>query len=53
MQEAKEKAEEIEQRTEAEFQAIFAEKIKMARFALSHERVEGRRPRLIAGLVCG
>jgi len=42
--EAKEKAEEIEQRTEAEFQAIFAEKIKLASVSvqtdMEHKRKE-------------
>jgi len=41
-QEAKEKAEEIEQRTEAEFQAIFAERIKLASRVV-HEEAERKK----------
>jgi len=46
-QEAKEKAEEIEQRTEAEFQAIFAEKIKQASRLVQAEMDLRRKDRVV------
>jgi len=46
-QEAKEKAEEIEQRTEAEFQAIFAEKIKQASRAVQTEMELRRKDKVV------
>jgi len=46
-QEAKEKAEEIEQRTEAEFQAIFAEKIKQASQSVQIEIEHRRKDRIV------
>lgn len=46
--EAKEKAEEIEQRTEAEFQAIFAEKIKAASNSVSADMEHKRKEKVVA-----
>jgi len=46
-QEAKEKAEEIEQRTEAEFQAIFAEKIKLASRVVQEEADRKKKEKVV------
>jgi len=47
-QEAKEKAEEIEQRTEAEFQAIFADKMKQANQSVQIDMEHKRKEKVVA-----